>query len=559
MPECSSPESKNSRPETAMAATAFPAATDAAVAMLRAGGNAVDAAVAAAWALAVCEPSGSGLGGKTVMLIRFSSGKSLVIDGHSRAPAAASRQRITRAEQQTGYLAATVPTTVATLGYAHRLYGELPLEQVMAPAIGLAEEGWRVTRLHQRQLKWCRAGLRASLAAGRLFLKKGQPYEEDDVFRQPVLAGTLRRLAQCGPDDFYRGAIARDIVEDLAKHGGLIGEQDLAENARPVEREPVAGDYRGHSVISVPPPGGGLPVLLALRVLEQCSPEDLRGQPERWRWRIAQVLQAVFRECDASPLTLERMTGSAMQWFLSAERAAEMFRRLEAPDAHAPCRTGALEGPGETTHVCAADGRGNVVSLTQSLQSLFGARVAGEKLGFLYNNCLRTCPRYPHPYQLAGRCIPRSNAAPTIVLSGVDAVDSVDGVDRMGAAAGVDGAALRGRQGRARPFLALGGAGSRRITSAVVQVISNIIDRGLSLAEAVSAPRVHVTAGGKVHLERSPDEPPLPAHWAQKFASMRVRPSHSYFMGAVQAIQFAPDGRLVGMADPRRDGASAGI
>ena len=527
-----------------MAATASPSATDAAVEVLRAGGNAVDAAVAAAWALAVCEPSGSGLGGKTVMLIRFSTGKCVVIDGHSQAPAAASKKRISRAQQQIGYLACTIPSTVATLGYAHKLYGVLPLPRVMEPAIRLAEDGYPITHLHRRQLKWCQANLQASPATRDLFLNKGRPYREGDVFRQSALAGTLSRLAKSGTEDFYQGGIARDIVADMAEHGGLVTQQDLEDCARAVERNPVAADYRGYQVVGVPPPGGGLQVLLALKVLENCSPDELRKQPDRWYRIIAEVIHAVFRECESLPMTLEKMTHSVVQWFLSDERAAEIFRSLHEHHAEPARKTGKSDEPGETTHVCATDSRRNVVSLTQSVQSLFGAKVASEKLGFLYNNCLCTCPRYRHPYQLASRCVPRSNAAPTIVLA--NKASSTATSNHV-------------PEGDSRPFLALGAAGSRRITSAILQVISSVIDRGLSLAEAVNNPRVHVMLSGKVHIEKSPVAEDLREHLAKRFGTVRIRASHSYFMGAVQAIQFEQDGRLAGMADPRRDGTSAGI
>ena len=151
-------------------ATAFPAATEAALGILRAGGNAIDAAVAAAWALSVCEPSGSGLGGQTTMLVRTRHGKVTVVDGHSHAPALASLNSISKSAQRVGHRACTIPSTVATLGYAHRKWGVLSLERVMEPAIALAEEGYVITRLHRRQIKWVTGYLNASPSTARLFL-----------------------------------------------------------------------------------------------------------------------------------------------------------------------------------------------------------------------------------------------------------------------------------------------------------------------------------------------------------------------------------------------------
>jgi len=530
--------------QNAMASTAFPAATEAAVEIFHSGGNAMDAAVAAAWALAVCEPGSSGLGGKTLMLIHFATGRNVVIDGHSQAPAAVSKKRVRRSQQKKGYLACTIPATVATLGYAHRLYGVLPLQRVMEPAIRLAEQGYPVTRLHSRQLKWCLADLQASPTASALFLEMGRPFMEGDMFRQPILARTLRRLAQFGTDDFYKGGIARDIVEDMTEHGGLITQRDLEGCALPVERNPVTTSYRGHQVVSVPPPGGGLQVLLALKILENCSPAELRDDTHGWYKIIAQVIHAVFRQCESLPVTVENLTPSIFKWFSSEERAAEIFRGLNRPNAGSLLQNPKQDEPGETTHLCTGDSHGNVVSLTQSIQSLFGAKVANERLGFLYNNYLSTCPRYHHPYQLAGRCIPRSNAAPTIVL-----------MNRSCSTGTPDG----GPQSQWRPTLGLGAAGSRRITSAILQVISSVIDRGLSLAEAVNSPRVHVMLSGKVHIEKSPVASDLQEHFAKRFGEVRIRARHSYYMGAVQAIHFGQDGSLIGMADPRRDGTSGGI
>jgi gamma-glutamyltranspeptidase / glutathione hydrolase len=186
----------------------------------------------------------------------------------------------------------------------------------------------------------------------------------------------------------------------------------------------------------------------------------------------------------------------------------------------------AQEEPGDTTHLTVADDAGNVVALTQSIQSVFGAKVANEKLGFLYNNYLRTCPRQAHPARLAPRCLSRSNVSPTLIL----------------------------REGR--PFLALGSAGSRRITSSLLQVTSNVVDREMTLEEAVAAPRVHALLSGTVWMEAGTDQPHLLEQLAQRFHKTVERRPLSFSMGAVQALQFLP-GRTLAAADPRRDGTGA--
>jgi gamma-glutamyltranspeptidase/glutathione hydrolase len=190
----------------------------------------------------------------------------------------------------------------------------------------------------------------------------------------------------------------------------------------------------------------------------------------------------------------------------------------------------AAEEPGDTTHLTVADAEGNVVALTQSIQSVFGAKVANAKLGFVYNNYLRTCPRHPHPAQLGPNSLSRSNACPVLVLAN----------------------ALGGR----RPVLALGSAGSRRITSSVLQVTSNVVDRGMTVQDAIAAPRVHALLSGKVWLENRIARPSVVERLGRRFSSIVVKGAYSFSMAAVHALQFLPHATLAG-ADPRRDGAGA--
>jgi gamma-glutamyltranspeptidase/glutathione hydrolase len=513
-----------------MVATAFPSASEAAAKMLRAGGNAIDAAVAAAWALSVCEPCSSGLGGQTILLIRFADGRMVVVDGHSHAPAAASTSLVSREAQQRGHRACTIPSTPATLEHAHRRYGLLPRATVMEPAIRLAEEGYTITSLQRRQTKWCRKALLASAAASRLFLKDGHSPRIGEILQQKELAATLRRLADVGSADFYRGLTADAIAEDMAENGGLITKRDLAEYEGPTECEPVAVEYRGHQVVSVPPPSGGMQVLMGLKILEHFHPEELTRQMDRWYEVLAEVTHAVFRQRKHFMLHPPGAAFSLVGQFLSDERVSDIAGRIQAGTS-----TGAIEPdreePGETTHLCTADGQGNIVALTQSIQSLFGAKVANGQLGFLYNNYLSTCKRRSHPYQLAGGCIPLSNVAPTLVLK------------------------ARGD----KPLLAVGAAGSRRIVSSILHVIAGVVDRGMSLEEAVHLPRIHGLLARKVYIERPAATEELLSRLKNRFRKVTVKGAYSYSMGGVQAIQFQEDRAFVGMADPRRDGIAIGL
>jgi len=516
---------------TGAVATAFPDATQAAVEILRAGGNAIDAAVTAAWALSVCEPSASGIGGQTVLLIRLADGEIRVIDGHSYGPAAASCGTISKEQQRVGYRSCTIPSTPATLQYAHEKYGILSRHRVMAPAIRLAETGYRLTRLQHRQMRQA-AG--RSEAPGRLhpLLSKSVVPELGALFRQPQLARTLRRLADVGIEDFYTGEIGRRIARDMAEQGGLITEQDLADFALPAETEPLSATYRGYTVVSVPPPGGGLVLLQALKILEQLTPARGELSDSAWYEAIAATVFSVFRAREVQPIGPEHFDSAQRHWLLSDLRAEWIAAGIASGGGIAREKPGFREEPGDTTHLSVADRWGNVVALTQSIQSVFGAKVAHHELGFFYNNYLRTCPRRSaHPSALGPHCRPRSNAAPTLVLRPDLPASPV--------------------------ALVLGAAGSRRIISALLQVISLVLDRGLDIVAAVAAPRLHALVSRAAWIEQPAASATLLARLEPRFSPVLIKPRHHYALAAVQALQFTRTGDVLGAADPRRDGTAA--
>ncbi|KKL51967.1 hypothetical protein LCGC14_2290210, partial [marine sediment metagenome] len=435
------------------------------------------------------------------------------------------------AQQHKGYRSVVVPSLPAVLGYAQQHFGRLSLERVMRPAIRLAEEGYPISRLQRRQLGWCLADLRASAATRELFLKRGRRYRVGETFRQERLAETLGRLADAGVQDFYHGEIARAIVEDMRAGGGLISDEDLSAHDAPVRCGPISTAYRGGLVLSTPPPAGGLQVCVGLRLMEELSRGQAPSDPDDICAMAAEVIRAVFHERERWSVHPRDVSPSLLRWLLSADRIGELSQRVTSAmnePTPADLSPGDPGDSGETTHLCTADAEGNVVSLTQSIQSLFGAKVANARLGFLYNNYLRTCPRHRHPYALAGGCVPRSNASPTIVLS--------------------DGA----------PILALGAAGSRRIVSSVLQVVAGVFQQGLSCADALDAPRVHAQSPRTLHIERPAATEPLLRRLRARFPRQRMRARHSYFMGAVQAIHRLEAG-WVGAADPRRGGTVAGV
>lgn len=508
-------------------ATAFPDATSAAREALRSGGNAVDAAVAAAWALAVCEPSASGLGGQGIALVHFGE-KTFVLDGHSFAPCGVSEERITRSQQRAGYAACTIPSMPAMLDHLHARFGVLDRNVVMAPAIALATNGYRLTALQARQIKWSHATLRESGIAD-CFVRGDEPLKQDDVVRQPALACTLQHLAAAGVRDFYEGDVASAIAQDMRAHGGLVTARDLASYDGPFEVSPLEFEYRKYRVVTAGPPAGGLYLALALKILEQLGDLD-RCDPEMWFSTIAFATFASFLQRENAPLSGDQWGHVEAREHLSTAAAVRAINSaVRALDSTAAdVRTSNAEEPGDTTHLTVADAHGNVVGLTLSIQSSFGAKVATPSLGFFYNNYLRTCPRTPHPQRLAPGCRPRSNAAPVMLFHGST---------------------------ESAPWLSLGAAGSRRIVSSILQVISRVVDRAEPLTRAVAAPRIHALLNRHVWIERPAATQALMNRLDDRFCPVRVKPRHSYSMGAVHAL-LTRSGRLEAAADPRRDGST---
>ena len=462
------------------------------------------------------------------MLIHFPDGKRLVLDGHSYGPAGVSTKSVKSSSQRIGYKATTIPSTVATLGMAGSRFGKLPLAQVMAPAIELAENGYPVTRLFRKQVQWCRAQLLKNPAAEAILFRDGKVIKRRELFRQPQLALTLKRLSSAGADDFYRGEIAREIVADMSRNGGLITADDLAGLAVPIQHEPISTQFRGYEIVSVPPPGGGLQLLQALKVLELIDLDA--SDPNAWYETIARVMQVVYRDRLSWPFKPDEMTDSMHRWLVGADRAAELAQQVRAERKQEVIEDD--EDEGDTTHLCVADESGMVVSLTQSIQSLYGAKVASDKLGFFYNNYLSTIPRHGKFLSLVGNVAPRSNAAPTMVF------DS---------------------NNKSTPIMALGAAGSRRITSSVMQVIANTLVHGLAIGEAVDAPRIHGTLSGKAYVERRVATEEMVRRLGNSFHVVEVKAARSYSMGGVQAIARDGHGVWTASADPRREGTSSGL
>ncbi len=420
-------------------------AADAGVEILKEGGNAVDAAVATGFALAVVHPAAGNLGGGGFMLIRDHAGKATFIDYREKAPLAATANMYLDAQGNVipdasvlGYRSIATPGSVAGLAYAERKYGKLGLKRVMAPAIALARDGFALSEGEAREL---RDGDLAKFADSRhIFQRDGDFYKAGEVFRQPVLAGTLERIAH-DPEDFYRGKMARQLVADLQKGGALITLDDL-EQYRVVEREPIVASFHDYTVISAPPPSsGGVVLVEALNILEGYDLAKLGDRSAAWinlvteAWRRAYMDRADYLgDPDYNRIPVAELTSKAYAaaWRKSIvpgkATASAALVRPQGFVAPAPTTAGQrrAESP-DTTHYSVVDGEGNAVAVTTTLNDSFGSHVTSGSLGFLLNDEMddfAAKPGVPNMFGLvqgpanaiAPGKRPLSSMTPTIVL-----------------------------------------------------------------------------------------------------------------------------------------------
>jgi gamma-glutamyltranspeptidase/glutathione hydrolase len=544
------------RAPRAMVTSAHEQATAAGLEMLRAGGNAVDAAVATGFALAVVYPAAGNLGGGGFLLLRRATGEVHFLDYREQAPAAAHRDMYLDASGKLipeasllGYRAAAVPGSVAGMVHAQRKWGRLTLRRVMAPAIRLAERGFPLNARDARSLR--NEDLARSPEARRIFQRDGRFYGEGEVFRQPLLARTLKRIA-ADPESFYRGALARQLAAGVGKEGGLITAQDLA--AYEVkERAPVRGSYRGYEVISAPPPSsGGVALLQMLNILEGYDLAALgRGSAASMHLMAEAMRRAFYDRATlmgdpdfvAVPVAQLVEKAYAEAWRASIEEArASVSDGLLRPAGFLPEGRKAAglrpESP-ETTHYSIVDAEGNAVAVTTTLNDSFGAKVMAPGLGFLLNNEMddfAAKPGEPNLFDLiqgeanaiAPGKRPLSSMTPTMVL----------------------------RDGKLR--LVLGSPGGPRIITAVLSVLLDVVDHGMNIQEAVNAPRFHHQwLPDRVALEPagfSPDTLRLLEERGHRFAERKV------YWGHCQCIAIDPrTGERLGASDPRTQGKAAGF
>lgn len=531
-----------------MVASVDALATQVGVEILRQGGNAVDAAVAVGFALAVTHPQAGNLGGGGFMLLRTASGRATAIDFREMAPGHASRDMFLDKQGNadsklslTSHLASGTPGTVAGLALAAQKYGTLPLSTLLAPAIKLARDGIPVNDALADDLKtYGKEVLITHPNSKAIFYKPdGTPWQKGDRLVQKNLAHSLQLIARQGPDAFYKGEIADEIAGEMAQHGGLINKADLAAY-RAVERTPVSGTYRGYEVFSMPPPSsGGIHIVQILNILENFdlakmgfgSADAMQVMAEAEKYAYADRSE-YLGDPDFVKVPWQALTSKAY-----AKTLAQQIDVAKARPS-SEIKPGKLEPyeSNQTTHFSVVDKQGNAVAVTYTLNTYFGSGIVAGKSGILMNNEMddfSAKPGTPNVYGLVGGEAnavqpakrPLSSMSPTIVAKG------------------------------GKTWLVTGSPGGSRIITTVLQMVVNSIDFGMNVAEATNAPRFHHQwLPDQLRVEKgfSPDTLRL---LETKGQHVKVLPS----MGSTQSIMIGPDGMLYGASDPRSiDDLSAG-
>jgi len=522
------------------------------VEILEVGGNAVDAAVAVSFALAVVNPEAGNIGGGGFMVLRLAGGTAAALDYRERAPLAASRDMYLDARGNLtdrsvkGHLAVGVPGTVAGLWEAHRRYGSLPWRDLLAPAIALAE-GFEVRGRLARSLSAYAAALAEFSATATIFLPEGRPPRVGEQLTQSDLARTLRRIREHGRDGFYLGETSDQIVAEMHRGGGMITHEDLT-SYQASWREPIRFTYRGYSVISMPPPSsGGVTLAATAKILEGYplgslvwhSPQHVHLLAEAWKRAYADR-NALLGDPDFVAMPIARMISAEY----GAERRASIRMDRATPSEQVGPGLSAPKADGNTTHFSVVDSKGNAVAVTTTINSFYGIHAVVPGAGFFLNNEMDDFAAKPGTANQFGLVQGEANAiAPgKRMLSAMTPAIVVNPKGKL--------------------FYVTGSPGGATIITNVFQNISNIIDFGMTVTQAVNAPRLHHQhLPDRIDYERAS----LSAETILALEAMGHKLRDSYdpkelypYIGDVQAIMVLPNGTLQGASDPRRGGSAIG-
>lgn len=505
-----------------MVATGSPEATAAALRILKSGGNAVDAAAAALLALMVADPANTSLGGRAQVLLSLKDGRVVAIDGATQSPAGVTRLKA--GEDRKGYAVAPIPGGLAALDEMVRKFGRLKLADVLQPAIELAEHGVKVTPRLAVAWEKTQPALLENPGAAQNFLKAdGSAYKAGEVFVQARLARVLRRIAAAGVDVFYRGDIANEISRDSKRNGGFIRRTDL-NGYRAQAGVVVRTNYRGFQIAAAGGRAWGDTLVEMLNTLEHFEMKSEQPSAEQVEV-VARVVAQAFDDRPQEIGTLKpKKKGYGLATLSSrqfADNRAALIKRM-MQSSQPPAESTAQPDEHDTTHLSVMDADGNAVALTTSIGPSFGSRVVTPELGFLY----------AHSYRMRADPTPEARdeteMTPTIVFQSD------------------------------KPAIVIGAAGSERIPSAILQVLSNVIDRNYSLEQAMSAPRL-LALGRNLRLQPGFSTSIIDALRSRGFKIESLAPDCAVHLGLVHAIHFnAATKEYFGAVDPCSDGAAGG-
>jgi gamma-glutamyltranspeptidase/glutathione hydrolase len=518
--------------------------------VMKRGGNAIDAAVAVALALAVTWPAAGNLGGGGFMLIRNADGTTDAIDYRERAPLAATRDmyvdangNVIKGASTEGYRAMGVPGTVAGLVLAHKRHGKLKWRELVEPARKLAADGFIVSDFlagvfrEKDSLK----KLEPWPESRRIFLRNGRFFEMGERLVQPELAATLARIQE-NPRDFYEGVTAKRIVADIREHGGLITAKDLA-TYTPAVRTPLRGNYRGHELILMPPPSsGGIGLIEMLHMLEWYDVASMPWQSARHLHLLTEVMRRAFADRsvfiadpDFATVPVSALTSAAY----AEERRKTIDLEKASSSRDVGAGTPSRFEPTETTHFAVVDADGAMVSNTYTINDWFGSGVTAKGTGVLLNDEMddfTSRPGVPNDYNLIQgeanaiqpKKRPLSSMSPLIMLD------------------------------HGKPWVAVGAAGGPRIISTVLQIVVNLVDYGMNLQEALDSSRIHHQwMPDEIYWEPRGVNPDTRAVLEGMGHAFREKPT--LHISDANAVMIDPaNGLRVGASDPRRGGVAVG-
>lgn len=530
-----------------MVVSAEPIAAKVGLQILMKGGNAVDAAVATGFALAVTYPLAGNIGGGGYMVIHSSDGRKTAIDYRESAAKLASRDMYLNKNgefnadlSQNGITSAGIPGSVAGLLYALDKYGTMKLEEVIQPAINLAEDGFPLSASNARSLEWTLNDFKKYPSSLKVFSKNGVAYQEGEIFKQPDLAVTLSEIKKLGRDGFYKGKVAALMLQQMKALGGNFSADDL-ENYKPIEREVVKGKYKGYEIVSMPPSSsGGTALVQMLNILENFSFEKDEWNSSRYIHTLVSAMKFAYAD-RSKHLGDPAFYNVPERWLTSKSNAKKLAERITdaaIPSTEIkPCDPEQFKESEETTHYSVMDKNGCAVSVTTTINSAYGSKLVVEGAGFLLNNEMDDFsgkPGVPNQFGLIGSAANEiqpgkrmlSSMTPTIVLK--------------------DG----------KPVLVLGSPGGSTIITVVLQVILNRLEFEMNLDQAVNSPRIH--------HQWLPDEIYTEPFGIAKDVKQKLLDKNYKFgterkLGLVEAISFdIRTGEFVGVSDGRGYGLAEG-